>query len=192
MVELKTPTGKRFYVQATTWKNKKQVCFLSPSSVGFSHGMTVKHHSCKRAKRDTIAGPRAQAEFVLYFNAIEVNERDSTDYSTTIRTNWYYLCIFTWSLDHLRHYEYVIVCNLEKINVGPKIWRGQYDNKNGGCRKFQIDLGVALLNYGIGLEWDGMGQRPHWMRQTDLVPCNCNRCFFCLQGLTEGIDHKRK
>lgn len=30
------------------------------------------------------------------------------------------------------------------------------------------------------------------MRQTDRVHCNCNRCFFCLHGLTEEIDHKRK
>ena len=30
------------------------------------------------------------------------------------------------------------------------------------------------------------------MRQTDFVPCDCKKCFFCLRGLTEGIDHKHK
>jgi hypothetical protein len=192
IVEMKTPTGKTYYIQATTWRDKKQVCFLSTSSVGFSDGMTVKRHTRKRAKRDTIAAPRAQAEYVVYFNAVDRNDRDSADYSTTIRTNRYYLRIFTWTLDRVIHCEYVIVCNLAKSNVGPKSWKGKYDNKNGGRRKFQIDLGLALLNFAIGLEWDGSGPKPRWMRQTDFVPCDCKKCYFCLHGLTGGIEHKRK
>ena len=194
VIELRTPTGKTYYVQATTWKDKKQVCFLSSSSIGFSDGLTVKRHTRKRAKRDTIPAPRAQAEYVKYFNAVDRNDRDSSDYSTTIRTNRYYLRVFTWSLDRIIHCAYVIACSLAKNNIGPKSWRGKYDNKNGGRRKFQIDLGIALLNYGIGLEWDGKEDsvRPRWMRQKELVPCDCKMCFFCLRGLTGGIDHKRK
>ena len=34
--------------------------------------------------------------------------------------------------------------------------------------------------------------RPNWIRQHDFIPCNCNKCFFCLKGLTTGISHKRK
>jgi hypothetical protein len=30
------------------------------------------------------------------------------------------------------------------------------------------------------------------MRQTDFVPCDCKKCYFCLHGLTGGIEHKRK
>jgi hypothetical protein len=51
-----------------------------------------------------------------------------------------------WILDCAIHCEYVIVCNLAKSGVGPKSWKGKYDNKNGGQRKFQIDLGLGLLN----------------------------------------------
>ena len=58
---------------------------------------------------------------------------------------------------------------------------------------FQIDLGIALLNYGIGLDWDGNlnTRRPRWMRQSDFVPCDCNKCFFCKHSLTTGIAHKK-
>ena len=70
---------------------------------------------------------------------------------------------------------------------------GLYLDKNGGRRKFQIDLGIALLNYGIGLDWDGIkvSLKPHWMRQLEFVPCDCEKCFFCLKGLTTGIAHKK-
>jgi hypothetical protein len=83
--------------------------------------------------------------------------------------------------------------NLQKQNIGPKRWKA-YCTKNGGCRKFQIDLGIALLNYAIGLEWDGKDDspRPRWMRQTEFVPCDCNVCFFCLHGFTDGVHHERK
>jgi DNA polymerase III epsilon subunit-like protein len=41
--------------------------------------------------RDTIAAPRAQADYVANYNAVDRNDRDSADYSTTICTNRYYL-----------------------------------------------------------------------------------------------------
>ena len=30
------------------------------------------------------------------------------------------------------------------------------------------------------------------MRQTAWVPCNCQECYFCINGLTTGIDHKKR
>ena len=57
----------------------------------------------------------------------------------------------------------------------------------------QIDLGIAMMNYGIAMEWDGQSDtRPDWMRQNSFVPCDCEKCFFCLNGLTNGIAHKSK
>jgi len=38
-----------------------------------------------------INGPRAQAEYVAHFNAIDCNDHDGADWSTTIRTAKYYL-----------------------------------------------------------------------------------------------------
>ena len=104
----------------------------------------------------------------------------------TIRTNRYYLRIFCWALDRIIHALYVIVCELVKRSstdrLGgewPEYWR-LYKDKNGGRRMFQIDLGIALMNYGISLDWDGdmNTQRPRWMRRAEFVPCDCEKCFF--------------
>ena len=189
IIELKSPSGKIYYIQATTWKDKKQVCFLSSDSVGFSEGLTVKRHTGKRAERDTIDAPLAQAKYVKYFNAVDRNDRDSADYSTTIRTNRYYLRIFCWALDRAIHCTYVVVCELAKLDIGPKMWKS-FTSHNGGRKKFQIYLGMALLNHAISMDWDTEDSRPRWMRQTDFVPCNCEMCFFCLRGLTNGIEPK--
>ena len=61
---------------------------------------------------------------------------------------------------------YVVVCFLAKGGVGKKEWR-RYDDKNQGRHDFQIDLGIALMNYGISTEWkDTTEARPNFIRQT--------------------------
>ena len=62
-----------------------------------------------------------------------------------------------------------------------------------GRHDFQIDLALSLMNYGIGLQWDGeSAERPNFMRQDPFVPCDCGKCFFCLNGITNGIAHPPK
>jgi hypothetical protein len=64
--------------------------------------------------------------------------------------------------------------------------------KKFGHHNFQIDLGINLMNYGIGLEWDGKSEnRPNFMPKGSLVPCDCDKCFFCVNGLTNGITHSQ-
>eukprot|EP00956_Cyclotella_meneghiniana_P022924 scaffold43919_cov42-Cyclotella_meneghiniana.AAC.1 len=171
VLELRTPTGKKYYIQATTWRDKKQVCFLSSNEIGFSDGMSVKRHTKKRAKRDTIEAPRAQQDYSQFFNAVDRNDRDSSDYSTTIRTNRYYLRIFCWALDRIIHALYVIV-----------VKRSSTDRLGGDWPEYW------KLYKDIRME----GVRPRWMRRSEFVPCDCEKCFFCLNNLTTGIDHKRK
>jgi hypothetical protein len=67
----------------------------------------------------------------------------------------------------------------------------KYRDKNQGRHDFQIDLGISLLNYGIGLDWDGESrERPSYMRKGAFKPCECKMCFFCVKGLTNGITHQ--
>ena len=61
-------------------------------------------------------------------------------------------------------------------------------SKNGGRRTFQIHLAIALLNKGISMDWKG-DKRPDYMRQTSSIPCNCEMCYFCINGYTSGIAH---
>ncbi len=51
-----------YYVQCTTWKDKKQVIFLSSNEVGCSVGYTVSWQVKGKKRPDKIPGPRVQAD----------------------------------------------------------------------------------------------------------------------------------
>jgi hypothetical protein len=49
------------------------------------------------------------------------------------------------------------------------------------------------MNYGISTEWKDTTQtRPNFIRQKAFLPCDCRKCFFCLNGFTSGITHPAK
>jgi hypothetical protein len=68
-IETACTGGKEYYIQGSTWRDKKQVCFLSTNEVGFSNGLAVKRHVKGKAMREVIEGPRAQQDCVTFFNA---------------------------------------------------------------------------------------------------------------------------
>jgi hypothetical protein len=112
-------TQHDYYVQCTMWKDKKQVMFLFSNKVGHSVGHTVSRRVKGKKHPDKIPGLRVHADYVENFNALDRNDRDSANYSTTICTNCYYIQIFCWALDRVIHAVYVIVCNLSKAGMGP-------------------------------------------------------------------------
>ena len=59
------------------------------------------------------------------------------------------------------------------------------------CRKFQIDLGISLLNKGISMDWVGE-KMPEYVQVTEFIPCDCKKCYFYLHGYTSGIAHADK
>lgn len=66
-------------------------------------------------------------------------------------------------------------------------------NKSSGRHDFQIGLAMALMNFAIEIDIDKVtGKKPSWMCQTLPEPCKCNMCYFCINGKTDGISHKRK
>ena len=77
-----------------TWRDEKQVSFLSSKRVGKSTGIKVKRHVKGKKFCQELDGVMAQQDYVEHFNAVDKNGHDSADYSTSIRTNRYYLCIF--------------------------------------------------------------------------------------------------
>ena len=94
VIRLKSCTGKIYYIQCTTWRDKKQVCFLHNCEVGCSTDITVKRHVKGKRQRVEIDNLIAQKRYIKYFNAVDRNDRDSADYSTSIRTSRYYIRIF--------------------------------------------------------------------------------------------------
>ena len=82
--------------------------------------MTVQRRVRGKRIRDTIAAPRAHADYVANYNAVDRNDRDSVDYSSTIRMNQYYLRFFCWALDRVIHTAHVVVCFLIKSDIRQK------------------------------------------------------------------------
>ena len=80
---------------------------------------------------------------------------------------------------------FAVVVYCSKLGVCPKDWNC-HRKKNNGRHDFQIDLGLAVLNHAIVLDWDG-DERPDYMRTGDSYPCNCMKCYFCINGHTTGI-----
>jgi hypothetical protein len=159
-----------YYVQCTTWKDKKQVSFILTNKVGWSEGMSVHRRIQGKRTHDTISAPRAQADYIANYNAIDRNDQDSVDYSMAICTNQYYLRIFCWALDRVIHAAYAVLCFFNKSEIGQEQWK-QYLGDHSGRHNFQIDLALSIMNYGIGFQWDGASaKRPNFMRQDPFVP----------------------
>jgi hypothetical protein len=104
---------------------------------------------------ETIQQPNAHADYVISVNGVDRNDRDSRDYSTSICTNQWYLWIFCWALDWVVHAQHSIMTFLVEQGIGKPEWK-KYRDKNDGRHNFQIDLGISVLNYGVGLDWDGV------------------------------------
>ena len=77
-----------------------------------------------------------------------------------------------------------------KHGLGETSWK-TYTKNGTGRADFQIDLGLDLMNFGISLDWVGQ-ERPEYVRQRGWTPCDCKKCFFCLNGHTNGIMHAGK
>jgi hypothetical protein len=100
---------KEYNVQATTWKDRKQVMFLHTVNIGSSRGLhTVRRSKRGRSGRDVFCAPLAQLDYAENDAAVDRNDRDSADYSTSMRTNHFYFRIFFWLLDCAIHMMFVI------------------------------------------------------------------------------------
>ena len=117
------------------------------SEVGYSDGLSVKRHVKGKKGRVEIDGSKAKAEYVKYFNAVNRNDRDSADYSTSIHTHRYYIRIMRWVLDRVVHTCFAVVIYCASMLVINTYWKC-YKSKNNGRHDFQIDLGIDILNYG--------------------------------------------
>ena len=78
----------------------------------------------------------------------------SRDDAQCLHTNRYYLRIMCWVLDRVVHTCFAVVIYCASKVVINTDWKC-YTNRNNGRQDFQIDLGLAILNYGIELDWVG-------------------------------------
>ena len=105
--------------------------FLHTYCVGPTSNNTVKRHHKGKYSRLDITAPIVGRKYSESMGAVDKNDRDSADYSTSIRTNRYYLRIFCWVLDRVVYTVYVVVIFCACCGIGDPNWK-RYDSKNGG------------------------------------------------------------
>ena len=79
---------------------------------------------------------REKNDYLMLYdiNAVDRNDRGSSDNTTTMWTNHWYLCFFFWILDHAVHVVFIVACFCVKFDVGPPEWKSHL-NKNGNTGK---------------------------------------------------------
>ena len=150
---------------------------MSLNEVGYTKGLTLKIHRNTNKKRETIAGPRIQRDYMKIFNDVDNNNHGRYFYSTAIRKIYYYLRILCWALDRVVHTLFVVVRYLSISGIGKSEWK-KYLNRNNFHHDFQIDLSISLINFEIALKWGGKSKHPGWMRQSEFVPYDSGMCYF--------------
>ncbi len=85
--------GRPTTCNARHGKIKNRLCFLLITKLGSARDW-LPSGMWKGKKRQTIQEPRAHADYIRSVNGVDPNDWDSHDYSTSIRTNRWYIWIF--------------------------------------------------------------------------------------------------
>ncbi len=67
-------------MQATTWRDKKQVLFLDTAKVGMSNSIDNKFHVKGKQEKITIQSIQAQQEYAQNYEGVNRNDRESAEY----------------------------------------------------------------------------------------------------------------
>ena len=194
--------NRKLVLQVTNWRDKKQVMFLHTHVVEGVGNKTTKRYIKGSRSRVDLPCPAIQEEYKLKMNGVDRRDRDGRDNCTSLRTNRYYLRIWFWVLDGVIFCVFLVVVFFAKEAHrngswygNTKLWYDKFVKKEDGRKRFQIDLGLALMEYGVKEDWKDITDKesqPKWMRRMNLKPCACGCCFHCKNGFTQGIYHKHK
>ncbi|CAJ1954086.1 unnamed protein product [Cylindrotheca closterium] len=199
----KAAAGKVLYlVQATLWKDKKMVGFLHNHLVQSEQDHQVKRWDKESRTKKEIPAHPIVTDYNKYMGGVDAKDRDTADWSVSLKSNHWYYRIFYWIFDSVIHAMWVLVkTRLERMtkeDLNRSKWKS-FANKDTGRFEFQMTLGILLMKR--GLEWDWKGDfkdpkgRPEYCRKTQWIPCECPengvQCFFCYYGHTNGIEHQK-
>ena len=188
-------------MQATVWRDKKVVGFLHNHLVEPCADDFVERFSPRRKSKKKINSHAITSDHIENFNGVDHKDRDTADWTVSLKSNRFYLRTFYWCLDGVIHAMHVIASNIAKTAMSAgednHKWKRCVD-KNMGRYRFQMDLGIALMNAGISRDWkdpktnNKPSDRPSYVRKQDWIPCDCKQCFFCLNNLTCGVTHPNR
>ena len=130
--------GSPYKVQATVWKDKKIVGWLHSLEVGPEIGKARRRIKGHRSAVQFDA-PMVQQKYATGFNGVDLSDKDSAKYSTSLRTNRWYSRVFFFTIGRAVHAVYIIVRALACDIFFPD-WK-KYKSKNNGRQEFQCHLG---------------------------------------------------
>jgi len=184
-----------YTVQATIWKDKKLVGFLHNHLVEPEVDSNVLRYSPRKKRKKKIQSHNISKDYSMHMNGVDTKDRDTADWSVSLKSFRYYMRLFYWLFDGVLHAMYTLIklSANDKADTNDKWWR--YCHMKTGRFEFQMDLGIQLINHGLSLDWVGdpsdrhTSTPPVYVRRKDYIPCACNVCFFCNHGLTYGVAH---
>ena len=140
--------------------------------------------------------PAVTPEYAAHYSGVDHKDRDTADWTVSVRGSRFYMRIFFWLKDSVIHAMYCIVKFTGMQKGHP--WHKYNQQRQNGRFNFQMDLAHKLIEYGIKMDCPDLNdlnfpeRRPCYMGNLDWVPCACGRCFFCKHGFTHGVSHKLK
>ena len=141
----------------TTWKDRKKVTFVHNHMIGSMDGETALIHVKGKKNRAEIDCTPVANDYAVNMNGVDKSDRDGNYNSATIITNRWYLQIWFWKIERVVHCVFVFVCYV--INLGLRDDRKKYTSKHDGRKRFQLDLGIGLMEYGIRLDWGDVNDK---------------------------------
>ena len=103
-IYLRKESQPAFTVQATVWRDKKLVGFLHNFKVEQPTGThKVLRWSPTQGKRVEVEGPTVVSEYTAHYSGVDHKDRDTADWTVSIRGARFYMRIFFWLLDGVIH-----------------------------------------------------------------------------------------
>jgi hypothetical protein len=177
----------RYFIQNTTWMDRKQVGIMHNHLVGPPGDYTTMRYD--RSKRARVAFPSHPIvpDYVMNMKGVDKTDRAMADWNISLKSIKYYLRIFwyafTAAVANMRVVTFEIVRQVKEQRVGASKedpWE-KYTKGSRGVFDWMMDIGHTLIAKGILMAWDvndPFAERPSWMRQKPFLPCSCKRCFF--------------
>ena len=124
-------------------------------------------------------------------NGVDRKDRDTADWTVSLKSPRFYLRIFYWTLDGVIHAMFCVMKDFVTKNKKDP-WKKHYDDKEWGRYWFQMDMGIALINHGLSLDWKypKKDPRPPYVRSEhwDWVPRDCHKAKHQLPCSSAAMD----
>ncbi|KAL7547323.1 hypothetical protein ACHAWF_015821 [Thalassiosira exigua] len=186
-----------YFVQNTTWMDRKQVGVLHNWKVGPPKDSCRILRWCRELrKRQHISSHEIVQDYIDKMRGVDRIDRMMADYNMSMKGKIFYRRIFYYTLtaavaDMRITTKMIVEQAMEQArHEGKKLfdaWAKYTRRESAGVFEWMMDMGRCLIARGISMDWTDLSDdstRPEWMRQIAFKPCSCKKCFFCQNHLT--------